>query len=486
MTDLALEQTEITKPYLIRTESDDLAPEPIPSAPHASWPSRWLALMVFILLATPKMRVMIGPAPLYIIDLLIFFLLLAANGKAAPKCSSSSPLSLLVPFYLMFVHIGEWHGFLIYGSLLESFYMVGEFTLGISMFFIVPRLLRDTEAMASVLKAIVLGLLCTSVITVMYSFGPTRSLVMDTILSYKFLVPSPESLARRTLAYGGMSEVMRGYSLIGTSTITTGFLGTMWAFAFMAANWPGMGRRWRAVASAASLATPFAMLMTYGRAAWLTVIVIGIMSLLFGFAKSRRNVLLLLLGLAMIVVEVGWESEWFMVDRVVRKTRYTLETPLEEESFAQRLTSYTQPFSHLSENPIWLVAGAGRVGQKLSARGDLEATLYEAAGLSKHSGFGMAYYCYGLVAAIIHVLIMLNGLRLILRRLRSEPPEGMPLHKIIWRTFLMAWCGLFLWWLPGHAMIGEARGVVLFFFLYGLMMSCERILPDQTNEGFRQ
>ncbi|MBC2717418.1 MAG: hypothetical protein HF978_19095 [Desulfobacteraceae bacterium] len=284
------------------------------------------------------------------------------------------------------------------------------------------------------LKAIVAGLLCASAVTIMYSLAPMRPLVMKTVLSYKFLVPEAESLARKTLYYGGLTEAMRGQSLIGTSTITTGFLGTMWAFTFLAAS----------------------------------------------------NTMILVIGLAIVVLKVGWQSELFMVDRVFEKTQLAIENPYEEESFAQRLRSFTQPFSHLLEHPFWLIAGAGRIGQKLSSRGNVEAELRDLAGLSKHSGFGMAYYCYGLVAAITHTLIMLSGFLLILKRLQKPSPEGAPLYRITWQTFLIAWCGLLFWWLPGHAMIGEARGVILFFFFFGFMMACDRMLLDQTNEAVRQ
>ncbi|MBC2763901.1 MAG: hypothetical protein HF970_11350 [ANME-2 cluster archaeon] len=401
--------------------------------------------------------------------------------------SADTPLlPTFVTLYLMLIWVGELHGLFIYGAFLESAFMIGEFTLGVSLFFILPGLVRDTEAASMALKAIVAGLLCASAVTIMYSLAPMRPLVMKTVLSYKFLVPEAESLARKTLYYGGLTEAMRGQSLIGTSTITTGFLGTMWAFTFLAARWPGIERKWRTLAHIAAITTPVAMLMTYGRAAWLTVIVLGAMSMIFGLAKSRRNTMILVIGLAIVVLKVGWQSELFMVDRVFEKTQLAIENPYEEESFAQRLRSFTQPFSHLLEHPFWLIAGAGRIGQKLSSRGNVEAELRDLAGLSKHSGFGMAYYCYGLVAAITHTLIMLSGFLLILKRLQKPSPEGAPLYRITWQTFLIAWCGLLFWWLPGHAMIGEARGVILFFFFFGFMMACDRMLLDQTNEAVRQ
>jgi len=450
---------------------------------NVSGPLRWLGIMVFVLLAAPKFRIMIGTAPLYVIDGVIALLLLSANRMPPVNWASFKPFPTLVSLYLILIYIGEFRGLAIYGRFFESVYMIGEFTLGVSLFFIVPRLMRDTEATAVVLKAIVAGLVCACAVTIMYSFALTRPLVMNTVLSYRFFIPEAESLAFRTLYYGGLTAAMRGRSLIGASTITTGFLGTMWAFTFLAAKWPGIDGKWRTMAHITAIATPIAMLMTYGRAAWLTVIAIGAVSLIFGFVKSRRNTVILVIALTIVAFKVGWQSELFMVDRVVHKTRLALENPFEEESVAQRLLSFTQPFSHVLEHPLWLIAGTGRVGQKLSTRGNIEAKLRDQTGLSKHSGFGMAYYCYGMLAAIIHALIMFNGLKLILKRLRVQPPKEMPLYKTTWQAFLMAWVGLLFWWLPGHAMIGEARGVILFFFFYGFMMSCDRIMVAQTDEG---
>ncbi|MDA3898135.1 MAG: hypothetical protein PF482_18530 [Desulfobacteraceae bacterium] len=442
--------------------------------------------MAFLLLAAPKLRIMIGPAPLYVIDVLIAYLLLSSKRMPAVKWgSSNTPLPTLVYFYLILVWLGELRGLATYGAVLESVYIAGEFSLAVSLFFTIPRLVSDAEATAVVLKGIVAGLIFTSIATIMYSLSPTRPWVVKILFSHDFLVPYAEKMAQHLLFGPSAKDALRGNSLIGTSTITTGFLGTMWVFTFLAAKWPGIDGKWQAMAHIAAIATPIAMLMTYGRAAWLTVFVLGAMSFIFGFAKSRRYAIILVIGLTIVAFRIGWQSELFMVDRVIFKTQLAIENPYEEESFGQRLLSFTQPFSHLLEHPVWLITGAGRVGQKLSQRGNISVRLLDQAGLSKHSGFGMAYYCYGLLAAITHTLIMLSGLRLILRRLQGAVPKGSQLYKITWQAFLMAWVGLLFWWLPGHAMIGEARGVILFFFFYGLMMACDRMQLDQASEVVR-
>ena len=438
---------------------------------------QWLFLMVLILLAAPKTRMTIGPLPLYLIDVLNGLLLLYAIRK--PPIKRLKPLSSLVTVYLIFVWAGELRGMIIYGAVLEPIYMIVQFSLGISLFFVVPKLVRTQNDVSLVLKAIVAGLIFTSLITIFYSFGPTRDLVMELFFSHNFFVPSAERLAQRTLQMAGIQDTLRGQSLIGTSTITTGFLGVMWAFSFLAAAWPGLQAQWRNAAIWASILTPLAMLATYGRAAWLTVIVIGSMAFFFGFARGRKNMLVLIAGLTMIVYQVGWQSDLFLVDMLVQKTQNFAENPYEAEH--ERLGSYIEPFYHLMENPSWLLIGAGRVGKKLSQRGDIEATLRDVAGLSNHSGFGMAYYCYGLIAAITHALIILFGLLLVRARLKNTPGNRYSLNKETWQVFFMGSIGMVLWWLPGHAMIGEGRGVILFFFFYGFLASINNLWSEQIG-----
>ena len=201
----------------------------------------------------------------------------------------------------------------------------------------------------------------------MYSLAPTRAFVTEALFSHDFLVPSGETMALKILRSEGLNEAMRGQSLIGTSTITTGFLGTMWGFSLLANRWPGIDRKWRTTALVASILTPGAMLMTYGRAAWLTIIVIVGLSLIFGFVKSRRNMAILVISLAIILFRVGWQSKLFMTERVLHKTEIALDNPYKDESFSPRLLSYSQPFSHLSKHPIFFFVGAGRVGKNFQS-----------------------------------------------------------------------------------------------------------------------
>ena len=156
--------------------------------------------------------------------------------------------------------------------------------------------------------------------------------------------------------------------------------------------------------------------MTYGRVAWLTVIVIGGLISVFGFAGGRRTILIVGLGCALAVSHFGLHSNMFMIDRIIKRTDMAMNVPLEGASERERFLSYTEPLEHLMDNPIWLMAGAGRTGERMSRRGNLVSQLYDEAGLATHSAFAMAYYCFGLPAAICQVLLMISAFRYILRR----------------------------------------------------------------------
>jgi len=182
----------------------------------------------------------------------------------------------------------------------------------------------------------------------------------------------------------------------------------------------------------------------------------------------------------LLIHQYGLHSDKFRVDRIVKASQRTLTQPFEDRGTTERLLSFIEPFAHLWENPFWLIMGAGRTGQRMSRRGNIEAQLFDEGGLATHSAFALAYYSFGFPAAICQVLLMLFGFRLILRRLRFlEKPNQE--HVLIWQSLLMAWCGMALWWFSGHAIVGEPRGAMLFFFMYGLLLTFDKLQTQDAS-----
>jgi hypothetical protein len=359
-----------------------------------------------------------------------------------------------------------------YGEIAESIYMLGRFCMAISLVFVLPRLVTKFDDLKPVIKGIVFGLLVTSLIVILYSLGATRPLLANTIFSWDFLNPGAARYLQ-ILEHSVGEGATRGTSLIGAATMTTGFLGTMWPMAFLASQWPELGRRWQKIARLTSVIVPLGLLATYGRAAWLIVIAVVIMAGIFGFGGGRRKAFALVSVCLVIVYFYGEESDLFMMNRLKVRTEATINAPLENPEERERFASYFEPFEHLYENPSWLIAGAGRTGEKLVNRGELETQLFDEATLATHSAFAMAYYAFGLPGAICQILLMIAAARLILRRLKSCGKDRQ--QRLYWQALFMSWTGLLFWWLSGHAAVGEPRGEMLLFFWFGLLLVLSRL-----------
>lgn len=453
----------------------------VPPTRHKPLPSPWLlGFYIFVLLFAPRARIPGINVPLYLVDGLLALLFFTALRRPAIAWRQLRPIPMLVGIYTIFVCLGETNGLIEYGAFSESAYMMGIFCLAISLVYIVPKMIKTRDNLAVVFKGVLIGLLVTSIVVILYSLGATRSLVTGTFFSWDFLNPGAARYLQ-AMEYAGGESAMRGTSLIGASTITAGFLGTIWPLAFLAAKWPGMGLRWQKVAVLASVMAPLGLLATYGRTAWLIVIVISIMAGIFGFGGGRRKAFMLVSVCLLIVYFYGEHSDLFMMERLKARTMASINAPLERPEERERFASYYEPFEHLTENPGWLIAGAGRTGSRLSSRGGLETQLFDEGALATHSAFAMAYYAFGLPAAICQILLMLSALRLILRKLKAFRKDGQ--QQLIWQVFLMTWTGLLFWWLSGHAAVGEPRGAMLLFFWFGLLLAFSRLSMLQRDAG---
>jgi hypothetical protein len=188
---------------------------------------------------------------------------------------------------------------------------------------------------------------------------------------------------------------------------------------------------------------------------------------------GRRTVIVLVAGAALIIQIVGWQSNLFMIDRVVTTTRAVIEAPTAGRSERERFLSYVEPFSHLLENPSWIIAGTGRSSERLARRGNLGADLLvDERGRATHSAFSIAYYCFGLLASLCQIGFVGFGFAYLMRNVTRST---VPLASSVWQALVASWCGLSVWWLFGHGIAGEPRGSMVFFLVLGLLFSARVI-----------
>lgn len=445
-------------------------------AQRVHWQTKLAGLLALILLVAPRTRIVIV-APLYLIDVLAFLLLISPLRNPRFSWVPRQPFSQIVYIYMAFVVISELRGMLAYGTFIQSVYMMGRFIIAISVFYTLPKLVSSTRDMIPILKGIVAGTLASAIIVIMYSLGPLRPLVVGTIYSSDILNPGWENLLRAVQIYGAGEAAMRGRSLVGAATLTAGFIASVWPLSFLAYKYFENSILWKRTALATTIIAPVGVLMTYGRGAWLMVGAAVFLISVFGLASARKILLMAVAGGVIVFTQFNLHSDLFLMDELIERTRVTIDNPFADVSTTERLYSYIEPFEHLAENPVWLFAGAGRTGNRVSSREGIAGfggQLYDEGGRATHSAFSMAYYSFGFIAAVCQVLLIINGFLFIFRRMRISRRAD-TVQKLVWQSLFMCWTTFTLWWASGHGMVGEPRGAMLVFFMYGLMVTFEKL-----------
>ena len=82
------------------------------------------------------------------------------------------------------------------------------FSLAMLLLFMIPRLTASEVDLQSVFKGITLGIVAASLVATLYSLGPTRSFVLNTIFSIEAINPGWKDLFDLLKGYQG-EELIR-------------------------------------------------------------------------------------------------------------------------------------------------------------------------------------------------------------------------------------------------------------------------------------
>jgi hypothetical protein len=167
---------------------------------------------------------------------------------------------------------------------------------------------------------------------------------------------------------------------------------------------------------------------------------------------------------------VGWESDLFMFWSIENRTIQMIEDPTEKETDRERLFAYTEPWEYVWENPRYLYFGRGLGAEKVNNEIKTENKNENRA---NHAVFAQAFYSYGLIAAVLYMLLFYSALKKTFDFCRSPSPNTFS------KTLLPGLLGLLPWFMLGHAAVSMPRGAMLFFFLMGLVA-----IQNNLNEEF--
>lgn len=446
----------------------------LPRAPGGTPGIHLFAVLVFLLMAVPKLNVKIGPVPLYAIDVVIAFLIwkaidLPGMGRNRRKFTTT------IGTILVFAMVSEYLGALTFGTVQESIYIAVRTCLAFSLFFLTGQFVRSPYDIEMVLRAVVLGLLVTATLMILSSLPMTRPAVFENVFAHSFLDPAGETNDSIRDSETGT----RGRTLIGVSILGATFINVCWPLAAILLRWPWrVSVLWRGLALSACLLAPMGVLMSYSRGPILGSVLIILAALFFGYRYVRRGILVPVLVGITVVLSVGVTSNLFFFDRLTNRTQAVFSNPLTDERESERLLSYVEPIEHVSENPRFLVVGEGVTTRYANGR-----VAPEQAGKATHAVFAMAYYSYGFLAAILYLVLIARALL----ASGAASLRGRSVSSVMAQSMFLSMVALLPWVVFGHAAVSSPRGAMLFFFVLGLISSLAHFrLPLRTRDSQRR
>jgi len=446
-----------------------VAAHPVATARSAAIGLKWLCVTAFVLSAAPRVRVMVGPAPLYLLDVCAVVTLYYAWQARPAGFSHARKLRAAVLAFLCFIVAGQLSNAVSGTWILEPAYMLGRYGLAVSLFFSAQRLIASLADMMRVFKSLALGLAVTSLLLVFVSLPPTRGVVTAYVFNNPMLEPVAED---GPVSLGAQGEAARGRSLVGTSTLSGGFINTLWPFALLLASSASVSAGWKRTALFAAVVAPFGAAVTYARGA-----VLGLGLTLLVFSTLRRGVKgkASQYAVATVLVAVGvfhcvgWDSDLFFFERYEKRFKIALENPLGDENERARLLSYVGPVEHLTKNPLFFVLGEGNTAGRWSPIAGVSQKSQNAS----HSSFAFSYYGFGMIAALCNVFLIASATLIMYRVVRSAGNRHAP-QAVAALCLLASLVGMIPWWLFGHATASDPRGMMLYMLVLGLVAAFPR------------
>lgn len=438
--------------------------------------------IAFLIVAMPLARIPLGSYPINILDPLIALgwgIFVFPRAQALPYWKHR-PVPVLTLAFAFFLVVSTVRSILVLGILIEPLYYLVRLSLGISLAFLIPSLVRTDRALKLVIMGILAGLCVTTALATLYSvpgFGFIRMLV---------LVPTPfypGRLALDAMEISDLATGLRGETFVGGPNVTGCWLVVFWPLALAAWRRKLFGRFWTFVAVVLIVTAPLGALLTYSRSTVLALVgVIGLI-IIFGFFRMRGFMLSLTLAATLLITTVGLtsESETFNFDLVIEKFYLLAEDPTQNYSDRARILTYTELFPFLQENPLYFVTGTGYGGRKAAKRGAIDAddVILRLTQGEIHAVIAASTYTTGFLSAVIYSLLMLIiGLRVATSALRSRGPY-------VWlsQAMFLALFALIPFWLVTHIHTTSMQGIGMAFFLVGLAFTAQQFDPIPEKQS---
>ena len=430
-----------------------------------------LVLYGFVACGIPLSRIMIGPMPLYFIDILAFLLLLIGFKYIGKIINEHKKISFAVIIFIIAIlptHLLE----ITRIGFLEPVYILLRTLLHILAALAIAGILRKQKFFTTLILGLTAGLIFTGLITISNSLPITGPWVRATIFKIEVLKPQHDSFYERNKEYVRISQAPqaeRGDSLVGISNTTGMVLSTMFPFVFAAFSRIKFSKPIRLMLFFAIPIILGGILLTYSRASYLSL---GLLLISYVYLERKvfANRLLPIVLIGTIGVGmIGIQSDLFKFDFVIEK--FDLSSKEYAGTNKARILSYTRPWKLLSEDPMYFVRGAGRTDKKLRDKSESkQASILTLKDSEMHSVFAASVFYRGFLAMLAMHLIYFQ---LIIISWRMAKYGRRKKSQLAWlpTAALISMVALLPGWLTDHYIVSAMNAHMHFFLLVSLIIT---------------
>ena len=438
----------------------------------------WLCITIFVLLSAPRMNLRIGPIPFYFIDLFLLITYVLAT-KLRPVRTTRTMFGNIVGVIFFLAIVSEIYGAVSNASYFEPIYNIARTLMAFSIFISARRIIRTQEDLNKVLVFAFFGITVTALLLVLSSIPPTRSFSNNYIFSITFFEPASESVINSYSKYVG---AMRGRSYVGVSILSAAFVNSIWPLLLLLRKNTRPNPFWKSMMFAGFILLPASVVFTYSRGAIIGLVFVALGILIFNSGNARNLLVTTLFAGVMIFIYIGLDSGYFYFQRLEKSTTRIVEQPVQKRNETERLYAYVEPFWHLQEHPEYIVLGEG-----LTHSGVAATTAIIEGNRADHAAFAKSYYAYGLLAALLYVVLLFSSLVYTLNNaVLSRSVFTLRFSRVLFPVLL----GLFPWFVLGHAAVSTHRGATLFLFIIALVTMQTSLKPlallEQESKAIKE
>jgi hypothetical protein len=352
----------------------------------------------FVVCGIPLSRFMLGPMPVYFIDVAAFLILLFGARHMGVMYRRHSKISSTILVLILALVPTTGLEYLRMGFM-EPTYLLARTILHILTVWSLSGLLRDRLYLQQFLIGLAAGVLFTSAIASLNSLPITGSWIRAHVFTISWLKPPLESALEspELIMILDKEEAERGNSLLGKSNITGCVIITLLPFLIGSVRnmrFSAVTRLFFQVAIAAGF---FALIFTYSRSNYLGFALLIFCYLLFERQSFSRRLLPVIIVAASVIGFVGMQSTFFKFDFVAEK--FDLSNKTYAGNNEARILSYTRPVELLINDPTYFLRGAGRADMKLRSD-DPDAKILILPDAEMHSVFAASVFYRGFIAMV--------------------------------------------------------------------------------------